>query len=62
MSDCIRQDAIFTRVEQLLNGNENLGISDVEFTVYDDLKGLPKDYYGAYAEYYVKNLNKGFCR
>lgn len=62
MSDCIRQDAILSRVDELLNGNEGFGVSDVVFSSCDDISGLPKDYYGGYVEYYVKNINKITCR
>jgi hypothetical protein len=61
MPNCLRQDAIIARVETLLNGNENLGLSDVEFVAFDQLDGLPKDYYGVWMEYSVNNLNRWKC-
>lgn len=61
MSNSIRQDDMFECIERLLNGNSSLGITDVEFSQYKDLDYLPKDYCGAYVEYYVKSINKDLC-
>lgn len=61
MDNCIRPDAILARVEELLNGATGLGTSDVEFVSFDDLRGLPDDYYGIFIEYNVKNLNRWKC-
>jgi hypothetical protein len=61
MDNCIRPDAILGRIEELLNGSDSLGTSDVEFVTFDDIRGLPKDYYGIYVEYSVKNLNRWKC-
>lgn len=62
MDNCIRPDAILGRVEELLNGANGLGTTDVEFSSFDDLRGLPKDYYGIFIEYNVKNLNRWKCQ
>lgn len=61
MPNCLRQDAILARIERLLNGNEDMGITDVEFVGFDQLDGLPKEYYGVWVEYNVNNINRWTC-
>lgn len=61
MSNSIRTDEIACRIDALLNGNEDMGVSDVEFISLTDLLSLPDNYTGFYLQYRVKDINR-LCR
>lgn len=57
MQGGLRSDEIASRIEELLNGDETYGVSDVEFDTLNDISNIPESFYGCYLKYSVKDIN-----
>ncbi len=54
----LRSDAIAERIDELLNGDETYGVTDVEFISMSDISNIPDNFYGCSLRYSVKDINK----